>query len=801
MIRINSLVRFIFVSLAFVLLVTTVPAFAQTTSEPAPKIVGGTEAIRGSWPFMAALVYKGYSLSNGQFCGGSLIASKWVITAAHCAAATSASNITVALGIHNLGTDQGERINVKRSIMHPNYNSANQDYDVALLELESASSMTPIGFMTGTDSLTGLLATAVGWGLTNPNNSASASNVLRQVTMPIISNATCKLSYGLSVTDRMLCAGVSSGGKDSCQGDSGGPLVISSGGSWKLSGIVSWGNGCAVRGYYGVYGRVTEFTSFITSHVPQSTGTTGSGSGTSTGGIGTVPTGSGTGTGTGSTGGTTGTSGSSGTSGSGTSGTSGTSGGISAGGVSSGGSSTSLASSAVTQGLTLPLGMVGPYGLWNGFLRMVNILELENTSSSAAAADIYLVTSSGVPASRLSINIPANSKQDVILNELPGFVADAYGVVKVVGSLGGRIFYYRPKGSAFSDFEFAFGVALQEAMTTSSFVNFNTNQPSLAAEDQGNLVANWLSVVNFSATQKSFTVLKYDQSGAVIASTSIRVDPYGRVDLDGGHVVPGPASVGLIEVIPEDGGEYIAQLMRYGYAKDGGFDFAFPLNALAASGQATAVPLSTMSESQNWLELSNTSNVHSVFNLDFYNQQGELSSNQIIALDSRAQRHFNVNSIIGDSGIGHVLITPESSGSSIAASMYYFRSTSSGKVLSMYGSCARTPFSRAELGTYNLFLEMSNYLKLSNAGTSSASIELVVLSGSSEIGRTSIDLLAHTSIDVPLHDSARFGTTKDTYGTVNITPQAGTSVIGEILRLRYASTGADLEYVAPTDLR
>jgi hypothetical protein len=89
------------------------------------------------------------------------------------------------------------------------------------------------------------------------------------VSVPIVSNATCNSSvaYNGRITANMLCAGYASGGKDSCQGDSGGPLVVPNGASWKLAGVVSWGDGCAFANKYGVYVRLVNFVTWVNGYI------------------------------------------------------------------------------------------------------------------------------------------------------------------------------------------------------------------------------------------------------------------------------------------------------------------------------------------------------------------------------------------------------------------------------------------------------------------------------------------------------------------------------------------------------
>lgn len=95
---------------------------------------------------------------------------------------------------------------------------------------------------------------------------SSLPTQLQKVDVPIVSRTTCKSNYNDSeVTNNMICAGLTQGGKDSCQGDSGGPIVDTS--TRVLIGLVSWGEGCAAAGKPGVYTRVSTLLSFINANL------------------------------------------------------------------------------------------------------------------------------------------------------------------------------------------------------------------------------------------------------------------------------------------------------------------------------------------------------------------------------------------------------------------------------------------------------------------------------------------------------------------------------------------------------
>ncbi len=235
-----------------------------------PKIIGGGLVSPGNWPFMTALTHKNVDPIYGQFCGASLVDQQWALTAAHCVADLSASDLEIVVGRHQLSLDDGEIIPVSEILIHEYYNPVTFDSDIALLKLERPTEYSPIqtlGRFSIQDKRVDKPATVLGWGDTSIH-SRFFPDFLHQVDLPLIANSECNPQTS-GVTDNMLCLGVLDGSKDSCNGDSGGPAFVLDPENGRLQqiGIVSFGFGCARRNFSGVYTRVSEFTNFISDAV------------------------------------------------------------------------------------------------------------------------------------------------------------------------------------------------------------------------------------------------------------------------------------------------------------------------------------------------------------------------------------------------------------------------------------------------------------------------------------------------------------------------------------------------------
>jgi len=257
----------------------------HAAAAPVPRIIGGDDAGNGEFPFMAALVQPASKSARfqrdyqAQFCGGTVVGTRWVLTAAHCVEGMDNGDLQVITGVTTLADAApfATRTNVAGIFPHPLYDEDKIANDIAMLYLATPVATAP-GFAIDDGSALATLSdgadlTAIGWGITNQNvltdrDDDETMPTLQKAVLDFVSFARCDSPayYGGTLHRSALCAGWDSGPRrDSCFGDSGGPLLLPTAGGWRQLGVTSYGATyeCAAAGQPAVYVNVGQYTGFV----------------------------------------------------------------------------------------------------------------------------------------------------------------------------------------------------------------------------------------------------------------------------------------------------------------------------------------------------------------------------------------------------------------------------------------------------------------------------------------------------------------------------------------------------------
>ena len=244
---------------------------------PAEAIVGGTPALEGRWPWMAA-VLSSYEPNTmwAQFCGGVVIAPRRVLTTAHCVAGEGSGDIKILIGRTRLSGDGGRRIAVKSISIHPGYSDdETPSLDAAVVVLRSDAGVPPVALARPDQAALwapGTTAWTMGWGQINAGKSPGGNRYyadrLYELSEPVQGDDACESAFGRGWKDlpynpaQLFCAGAAGDRAGTCYGDSGGPLVVSGPDGWVDVGIDVAGDACASPGYFDLNVRVDRIRDF-----------------------------------------------------------------------------------------------------------------------------------------------------------------------------------------------------------------------------------------------------------------------------------------------------------------------------------------------------------------------------------------------------------------------------------------------------------------------------------------------------------------------------------------------------------
>lgn len=241
---------------------------ASAAASPTERIVNGQPADQGEYPAQGFLLVDtnpgpGESLAQ---CGGTLVGSRQFLTAAHCAvdnadAPLPPQNFNVFLGEVDQINFSSARHFVTTNTVHEAYDGPGHRNDLAMMTLSQPVSFEPLRVVEPEETslwAPGVPARIIGWGTTSFGG--SASDVLLEANVPMVSDSACTSAYGgLFDATTMVCAADSQAPfHDTCQGDSGGPLMTPDRAEFALVGVVSWGIGCADGTHPGVYARIGQ---------------------------------------------------------------------------------------------------------------------------------------------------------------------------------------------------------------------------------------------------------------------------------------------------------------------------------------------------------------------------------------------------------------------------------------------------------------------------------------------------------------------------------------------------------------
>ncbi|MCB0325151.1 MAG: hypothetical protein KDD69_16315 [Bdellovibrionales bacterium] len=431
---------------------------------------------------------------------------------------------------------------------------------------------------------------------------------------------------------------------------------------------------------------------------------------------------------------------------------------------------------------------------WNSFLGMVNVAEYRNTGTKPLQLQTRLFSNGGVLLGSQKISLAAGQKWDVLIHEIAGWQGNQIGIYCVehtggAGVLSARMMFYKlhPDASATNLlFDYAFAVPFSEGQQGVQALLFNTFQPGLAPEDQGQIAFNWLEVSNLSEAEQTGRLLFYSQDGKPLYRAEVRLPARSRNDYFVN--LPNQQIVGMAQWLPGSGSaRFTLRNVRYVYRPAvGRFVLAMPIEAAIPTG----APLSTFidgAEGTSVLEIGNASSKSTDVAVMIY-RNGTLAAQHSLTLSAKASQHLIMDEFL-KGGHGIAVIDAKERDSLVVTTTNYRRSAS-GSVRYMSALNAREALGMTLSGSYNTFLGQGCEWIVANASKEEQQIQLMVQNSQGKAFEASAlgpQIPLNQSRVLAPYEVLRYSLCaaleQNTYGSVVVQSETANGVLSDVIRV------------------